>query len=230
MIKLSPEKLSLHFIWIFGVLEMITVPLVAWLPGVTSMGTKSPPEGAVVGFIGIVLLFFILNRVLRVLQLKLEDDTVTGISILTSALWNTLLLALLFGIQQAMSFISIRPTIIHQMISGFISTFGAVFITIFLYQLLGKIFIGSRITIKTTTSIYTITQFSILLWAILAGVYEAIALPVILIWQNVNSSPVLVAVLTGFAGGILGSSIVVICYNYFKFPRIYLFLEKTKSK
>ena len=229
MIRLSPKKLSLHFIWIFGLLEMITVPLVALLPGITSLGVKSPLEGAVVGFIGIVLLFLILNRVLYRLQLKMEEQPVSRISILSPAIWNTLLLALLFAIQHGMNFIHLRSTIIHQIVTGFVSTFGAVFITIFLYQTMGTMFKWSRIAIKTATAAYAVKQFSILPVAVLAGVYEAIALPVILLWQSENSFPVLVAAFTGFTGGVLGSSIVVFCYNSLKIPRIFLLLEKVIS-
>jgi len=226
MIRLSPEKLSLHFIWIFGLLEMITVPIVAWLPGISFLRVKSPLEGAVVGFAGIVLLFLILNRFLPGLRLQIEEQIVNGISILTSALWNALLLALLFGIQHAMSFIHIRSMVFQQMVTGFTSTFGSVFITIFIYHNSYKIFTFCKITLQTTTSLYAVRQFSILQFAVLSGVYEAIALPVILVWQSVNSFPVLTAAITGFTGGVLGSSIVVFCYNHFRTPRISLFLEK----
>ena len=183
-------------------------------------------EGAVVGFIGIVLLFLILNRILRGLRLELDGQLVSGISVLSPAIWNTLLLAALFGIQHLMEFIPLSSTIIHQMLSGFISTFTAVFLTLIFYQAIGKILPWSRIKIKTTTLAYTITRFSVLQLAIMAGIYEAIALPVILIWQDKHSHPVLIAALTGFLGGILGSGIMLLCYNYLKFPRIHLLMAK----
>jgi len=60
----------------------------------------------------------------------------------------------------------------------------------------------------------------------MAGIYEAIALPVILLWQSADSFPVLVAAITGFTGGVLGSSIVLFCYNRFRIPRFVFLLEK----
>jgi hypothetical protein len=67
---------------------MITVPMVAALPGVIPVGVKSPVEGTVVGFVGLVILLLILNRFFPILRLKIEGQTVTRISILQSALWN----------------------------------------------------------------------------------------------------------------------------------------------
>ena len=225
MIRVSPVKLSLHFIWIFGLLEMITVPLVAWLPEVTPIGVKSPLEGAIVGFIGIVILFMILNFVLPRLQIKIEGQSVTGISILTSAMWNMLFLALIFGIQKIFGLVQFRSRVVQEMFSGFVSTFGAIFITLFIYQEMCRNISAIRISIKTTVSKYTLNSFSIITLSILAGTYEAIALPVILIWQRVEVDFILVAVMTGFAGGGLGSGIVIFCYNFIKFPRLLFVLE-----
>ncbi len=230
MIRLTPEKLSFHFIWIFGLLEMITVPLVAWFPDLTSIGVKSPLEGAMVGFIGIIILFRILNSILPRLRLKIEGQTVTRISILPSAVWNTLFLALIFAIQKLVCLIPFRSWILQEMLTGFVSTFGAVFITLFIYHEMCKNVLLIRISIKTSGSRYTIKIFSILTLAIMAGVYEAIALPVILIWQKVTADVVLVAVLTGFTGGVLGCCVVVFYYNYIRFPRLFLNLEKMENE
>lgn len=209
---------------------MITVPIVAWLPGMTSIGVKSPMEGSVVGFIGTVLLFTILNRLLPALRITIEKQLISGISVLPSAMWSALLLSLLFSIQHAMGFIQIGPEVIQHSMAGFVSTFGSVAITVLIYQVSARFCRICRINIKTAGSMYAVRQFSTLPLAIIAGAYEAIALPVILIWQSADSFQVLVAALTGLAGGILGSSIVVFCYNYFITPRVILLLEKTIRK
>jgi hypothetical protein len=57
MKTITINKISWHLIWIFGLLEMITVPLVVLLPKVFSIGVKSPLEGALVGFLGVLVLF-----------------------------------------------------------------------------------------------------------------------------------------------------------------------------
>ena len=87
---------------------MITVPLVAWLPQVSSFQTKSMWQGAVVGFIGVALLFLIVNRTIPKLKIQLNNEAILQISILSAALWNMLLLALIFGLQKVVGLIVIE--------------------------------------------------------------------------------------------------------------------------
>lgn len=230
MLKITCEKLTLHLVWIFGLLEMITVPLVAGLPGMTSLGVKSPLEGIIVGFAGILLLFFILNRILPFLRWNTGGQVVTGISVFTSSLWNALLLGMLFAIQEVIDSVDIEPLILRQMAAGFISTSGSVLITILLYHLITGRFAAVGIHIRAEAERYAIRRFSILVLSILAGIYEAIALPIILIWQRTDSNPVLISMITGLAGGVTGSSIVVFLYNKFKFKRINIYLDNQPQR
>lgn len=226
MIAHSIKKLPVHLIWIFGLLEMITVPLVAWLPQVSSLQTKSPWQGAVVGFIGVALLFLIVNKTIPLLKLQFDKDPVLKISILPSALWNMLLLALIFGLQKMVGLMVIESWILRYVLAGFISVFGAVWITFSVYRTSYHYVVPLRISIKTNQYRYSVKKVSVVMLAFLGGVYEAIALPLILLWQQAESNVPLIAAITGFAGGVLGCSIIVFFYNRLNTPRLIFIFEK----
>jgi len=225
MIRLSPDKLSFHLIWIFGLLEMITVPLVVWLPELFSVGIKSPLEGAVVGFAGIVILFLILNRMISHLGLKLDGFGVTGISIFPAALWNMIFLALIFGFQKVAGLCQIDSWTLRYIFAGFVSVSCAVMVTFFTYQFVYPFVVPLRISIRTDGHMYLIKKISVVRLALLAGGYEGIALPVILLWQKADTAVPLVAACTGLAGGVVGCIIVVLIYNHWKLLRVTIFFE-----
>jgi len=228
MITHSIKKLPVHLIWIFGLLEMITVPLVAWLPQVSSLQTKSPWQGAVVGFIGVALLFLIVNKTIPQLKLQIESEPVLKISILPVALWNMLLLALIFGLQKIVGLIVIESWILRYVLAGFISVFGAVWITLSAYRISYKYMAPLRISIKTNRHCYSIKKNSIVMLALLAGVYEAIALPLILLWQKAESNVPIIAAITGLVGGVLGCSIIIFLYNRLNITRLIFIFEKKR--
>jgi hypothetical protein len=225
MIKRSPDRIPLHLIWIIGLLEMITVPLVAWIPQAFPVSVKSPLEGIIVGFLGIVILFLFLNRIIGRFNLRMNDHSVTGISILPSAFWNMFFLALIFGLQKMVGLIHWNSWILQTMVAGFVSVSGAVMIIAFSYRGMYNFFIPARISIKAGDSDYPIRSMSVFMVAALAGGYEAIALPVILIWQQAESNVACVAAITGLAGGIIGSAVVIFLYNHLKLPRLFFVFE-----
>ena len=229
MITHSIKKLPIHLIWIFGLLEMITVPLVAWLPQVSSLQTKSPWQGAVVGFIGVALLFMIVNKTIPQLKLQIESEPVLKISILPVALWNMLLLALIFGLQKIVGLIVIESWILRYVLAGFISVFGAVWITLSVYRISYKYMTPLRISIKTNRHRYSVKKNSIVMLALLGGVYEAIALPLILLWQKAESNVPVIAAITGLVGGVLGCSIIIFLYNRLNIPRLIFIFEKKRT-
>lgn len=220
------KKLPVHLLWIFGLLEMITVPLVAWLPQVSSLQTKSPWQGAVVGFIGVALLFLIVNKTIPRLKLRIDSEPVVKISILPAALWNMMLLALIFGLQKMVGLIAIESWIPRYLLAGFISVFGAVWITLSVYSISYEYFAPLRISIKTNRHRYSVKKVSIVILALLAGVYEAIALPLILLWQKAESNVTLIASITGLVGGVIGCSIIIFLYNRLNIPRLIFIFEK----
>jgi hypothetical protein len=229
MIVISIKKLSYHLIWIFGLLEMITVPLVAWLPQISSLQTKSPWQGAVVGFLGVIVLFSILNHTISRLKIRMEGETVTKISILQAALWNTLFLSLIFLIQKIAGLWVIDFWIPRYLFAGFVSVFGAVLITLPVYGWAGRYIPLLRISITTSRYTYLVKKISVMGLALLAGFYEAIALPLILLWQKAESFVPLIAAITGMVGGVVGCSIIVILYNQLNLLQIKIVLEKSSK-
>ena len=229
MITHSIKKISFHLIWIFGLLEMITVPLVVWLPQVSSLQTKSPWQGALVGFLGTVILFFIVNKIIFKLKIQIDNESVTRISILSAAFWSMLLLALIFGIQKIVGAVLIESWILRYMLAGFVSVFGAVSITLALYHLSFRRIVPLRISIKTCSHSYSIKKMSVFIIALLAGSYEAIALPIILLWQKAESNVSLIAAITGIVGGVIGCGVIVILYNQFKTPRLSVSFEEEET-
>jgi hypothetical protein len=226
VIVLSINKISYHLIWIFGLLEMITVPMVAWLPQITSLQTKSPWQGAVVGFFGVVVLFLILNSMIFRLKIRVDGEVVKKISVLPAALWNTLFLALIFGIQKIAGMTGIESWVPRYMFAGFVSVSGAVLITLLVYGRIGHIIPCLRLYVRTTRYMYPVRKFPVMMVALLAGAYEATALPLIMLWQKAESEVPLVAAVTGLAGGVVGCSAIVILFNRLKFLHLNLTLEK----
>lgn len=205
---------------------MITVTLVAWLPQVSSLQTKSPWQGAVVGFLGVVILFFIVNKMISKLKIQIDGQITTKVSILPAAIWNTLLLALIFAIQKIVGLVMIDSWVPRYMLAGFVSVFGAVLITLAIYQMTYNKIKFLRISITTRLHNYSIKTISITIIALIGGIYEAIALPIILIWQKAQVNVPLIAAITGFTGGVFACFLVVIFYNYLKTPRLSVSFEK----
>lgn len=226
MTIITGNRLSYHLIWIFGLLEMITVPMVAWLPRVSSVQVKSPWQGAVVGFLGVIVLFSILNRTISKLKISMDGDILKKISLFTAALWNTLLLALIFGIQKVAGIWAIDPWIARYIFSGFVSVAGAVVITLLMYRWISQYLPLLRITITTNRHYYSFKSISVIMVALLAGAYEALALPLIMLWQKAASHVPLIAAITGLAGGVFGSSIIVFLFNYLNSFQFKITLEK----
>jgi hypothetical protein len=180
--------------------------------------------------LGIVILFLILNRIIFKLKLRIDGEQVIKISILPAAIWNMLLLALIFGLQKIVGLILINSWILKYMLAGFISVFGATILTLFCYCVIYKYIIPLRISIMTNDHSYSIKKTSILTIALLAGGYEAIALPVILLWQKAEANITLIAAFTGLSGGVIGCSIIVFIYNHSNIPKLSFAFEKRKVK
>ena len=225
MIQIIVARVSRHFVWIMGLLELVTVPLVIWLPEQNLLAFKSSAEGAVVGFAGIIILLFILNRLFSRLNLKVGEDKVISISLFRAALWNSIILALLFMIQNLVIKIDLKPVFINRFIAGFICSAGSLYLTSILYQLVTGIIPALGIRVNTSGNRFILVQMSKGSLAFLAGIYEAVALPVILIWEGFEKNQVVVSAVTGLTGGLTGAIMVFIIYNYTGFARLKISLK-----
>jgi len=202
------ERIPAHVIWMMGLLETVTVPLVAGLPVWTGTALKNPLHGMVVGFAGVVLLFCCISLVLGRLNFFLFGKKVTGISICSSAVWGGLLLSFIFIIQHVLSTFIVFGYPFKEMILGFFSAGGAVVFAAALYPAGCFLLPVLKIAVRISGGTLEIRKFSSWRFALWAGIYEGIALPVILLWGFFPENHIPAAIITGLIGGIAGGATV----------------------
>jgi hypothetical protein len=226
--KLAITKIPAHFIWIMGLLEAITVPLVVAMPAWTGTALKNPLHGIVVGFAGVLFLFYIVNRLLGLLRMTLLDDPVIGVSIFSSAVWSGLILALIFSIQYGLKYRIPFEYPLKEVIIGFCCAGGAVFLFGLIYRIVAARLPFLSINIKTTTGGFQVKTFSLWRLAFWSGIYESIALPIILIWTFYPRHQTAVAIFTGLAGGIAGGAFIWLITMVFRKPA-FIILDKVTA-
>lgn len=221
---------SWHLIWIFALLEGITVPLVPLFtqngPDVstTAAATTAAVQvafakamvvigiyGACIGFIGALVVWLFSNYVVfRLVRLRLNDAIITGIARpAVFALWGGALLAVIFWIQYCIVRLLTFHWVINSMILGFVSAAGGITFTGVVYVLMTKRFPYLGIKLLTAEQRLLLVEVPIASFAMLVGLYEGLAMPVLHIWALVPQHKVLVALLVGLSGGALSSLIVV---------------------
>ncbi|MGB5216717.1 MAG: hypothetical protein WBN66_00325 [Smithella sp.] len=227
-IKVEITKIPAYFIWMMGLLEAITVPLVVALPAWTGTGLKNPLHGMVVGFAGVLILFYVINRLLGALRMNLWNSPVIGISIFSSAFWSGLILALIFSIQHVLKYRFPFDYPFKEIIVGFCCAGGAVLICGLIYRIVADRFPFLSINILMSTGAFQVKNFSLWRFSFWAGVYESVALPVILIWSFYPRHQAVVAVITGLAGGIVGGACIWLMAMIFKEPA-FIVLDKVTA-
>ena len=225
--KIDIRRISPHLIWIMGLLELITVPLVVIIPRLTGTTLKNPLHGIAVGFVGIIVLLCCINPFLSRLSINLVGGNIRRISVLSSAFWSALILALIFIFQMIFGFAISFGYPWKEIILGIVSAGGAVFCSSLLYRMLVHILPFLAITIKTTNGLFVIEQFSLIKFSIFAAIYEGVALPIISIWRLVADHEAQTSIITGLAGGIAGalslwliSSVAVVSFGWITFRQI----------
>jgi hypothetical protein len=197
-------KIPFYLVWLMGLLELITVPLVVFVPSVTGTAMKNPLMGALIGFIGILLVFICINQVLSHVHLAVLDSRLSRIDVLMPAAWSGLLLCGIFVCQKV-----IMPTIhwcfpYREMVLGGFSAGGAVLCTGLLYQLITSWMPVFTLKIETAGEVLMVERLSLWRWMAVAAIYEAVALPIIWIWKIALSPDPRWSLLSGFAGGFAG--------------------------
>jgi hypothetical protein len=223
-------KFSWHLIWIFALLEGVTVPLaplfsangprvkstvnattdtsqITFLRDMMIIGTY----GISIGFIGTLVVCLLLNYVaFRKLKLHLNNALVVRIvHPIIMALWGGLLLATYFWIQHCIGSLLVFSLIVNLMIFGFVSAAGGTIATGLIYLLMVKALPYLGIQLDTTENRLLLTKIPIVSFALLIALYEGLAMPILHIWTLVPHHKVLVALLTGTSGGALSSLLVV---------------------
>jgi hypothetical protein len=221
---------SWHLVWIFALLEGITVPLAPLLvdsgPSVkadVTAGAVAPQDtlvrdlliigvyGIIIGLFGTLVICLLLNYlVFPKVKLHLDDGVLLRVAHpVITGLWGGLLLATIFWIQHIMGSLLVFPMIVNLLLWGFVSAAGSIVIIGFVYLLTVKRFPYLGIKVVTTERRLLLVQIPIVSFAILVGVYEGLAMPILQIWTSAPHHKVLIALLVGLSGGALCSSIVV---------------------
>jgi hypothetical protein len=222
---------SWHLVWLFALLEGITVPLVPLFlksgPSVSSTAHTATVAaqfasfankmliigiyGISIGFIGTSIVCLLLNYIVfRKVRVQLNNAVIMRVShAFVVGLWGGLLLAVIFWIQQCIGSLLVFSLIVNLMLFGFISAAGSIIVTSVIYLLMIKAMPHLGIQLITTEQRLLLAKIPIVLFAVLVGLYEGLAAPILQRWELVPQHKVLTALLVGFLGGALSSLIVV---------------------
>ncbi|MGZ4563300.1 MAG: hypothetical protein ACXVX6_06935 [Mycobacterium sp.] len=222
---------SWHLVWLFALLEGITVPLVPLFlksgPRVNSTAHTATVAaqfvsftykmiiigiyGIAIGFIGASIVCLLLNYIVfRKVKIQLNNaDIVRVPRPFVVALWGGLLLAVIFWIQQCIGSLLAFSLVVNLMLLGFVSAAGSITITSCIYFLMIKAVPRLGIQLLTTKQRLWLAKAPILSFAVLGGLYEGLAAPILQRWELAPQHKMLIALLVGFTGGALSSLIVV---------------------
>lgn len=223
--------LSWHLVWLFALLEGITVPLV---PLFAQSGPRVNPAprtatgaaqfaafanrmlivgsyGFVIGFVGTLVICLLLNHIVFPrLKVKLNDAVIVRVSRpIIAGVWGGALLAIIFWIQQCIGRLLVFPSTLHLMVVGFLSAAGSILVTGSLYCLLIKPVPNLGIQLATVQQRLLLARIPVVSFALVVGVYEGLAAPILQRWELAHQHRVLIALLLGVSGGAFSSSIVV---------------------
>jgi hypothetical protein len=222
---------SWHLVWLFALLEGITVPLV---PLFAQSGPRVDPTprsatgaahflafanrmlivgfyGFIIGLVGTSVICVLLNHVVFArVKTELNDAVIVRVlHPLIAGVWGGVLLAIIFWIQQCIGGLLVFPLTWNLIIFGFVSAAGSIVMTGSLYSFLIKAMPNLGIQLVTARQRLLLTKIPVVSFALLVGVYEGLAAPILQRWELAHQYRVLIALLVGVSGGALSSSIVV---------------------
>jgi len=223
---------SWHLVWLFALLEGITVPLLPLFlgngPSVNSTAHSATHAarflsfaskmmivgiyGISIGFIGTSIVCLLLNYVVfRKIKVPLNNAVITRAPHpFVIGLWGGLLLAVIFWIQQCIGSLLALSSIVNLILFGFVSAAGGITVTSFVYLLAIKAMPHLGIQLITSEQRLLLAKVPIVSFAVLVGLYEGLAAPILQRWELVPQNRVLIALLVGLSGGALSSFIVVV--------------------
>jgi hypothetical protein len=204
-VRIDIRKVSPHLVWMMGLLELITVPLVVIIPQLTGTTLKNPLHGIVVGFVGIIVLFCCINPFLSRLNINLTENRIRRFSVLSSGFWSSLVLALIFVFQMILGFVIPFSYPWKEIVLGLISAGGAVFCSSLVYRMLVHALPFLAVSIETTEKVFIIERLSLMRFSLFAAIYEGVALPIISAWKLATKHEALISMVTGLSGGMAGA-------------------------
>ena len=207
-----------HLIWIMTLLEALTVPLLVIFTQhhLGEASAKSPWQGFIIGAIGAYITFSVINFFLRRLNLLYVNQRIISAikPVWCIAIWSGCILMFLFLFQKIiLHLFNTHWIFISLALAGFVATALSILLTYFLYRIVAKYTSILVIFLVTPHLKYQLYSFSIIWLALLAGIYEAIALPIINTWTVMSHYQVIYGFIFGALGGLIGSSLIVLLYN-----------------
>lgn len=223
--------LSWHLVWLFAILEGITVPLLSLFaqggPRVSRASrTATVAEqfvafankmlvvgiyGLVIGFVGASVVCLLLNWIVfpRV-RIRLNDAAIVRVlHPFIVGIWGGVLLAVIFWIQLCIAGFLTFPRVVNLMLFGFISAAGSVVLTGCGYSFSIKALPNLGIQLTTAQQRLLLFKLPFVAFALLVGMYEGLAAPILQRWEMAPHHKVLAALLVGVVGGAFSSFVVV---------------------
>lgn len=224
-------KFSWHLVWLFALLEGITVPLLSLFsqegPRVDRASRTASAAvqfaafanrmlivgvyGFVIGFVGAAVVCSLLNWIVfpRV-RVRLNDAVIVRMfHPLIVGIWGGVLLAVIFWIQLCIAGFLTFPMILNLMLFGFVSAAGSIVLTGSAYSSSIKALPNLGIQLITAQQRLLLFKIPVVSFAVLVGVYEGLAAPILQRWELAPHHKVLMALLLGVAGGAFSSLVVV---------------------
>ncbi|MEB4210887.1 hypothetical protein [Mycobacterium sp. 94-17] len=222
---------SWHLVWLFAILEGITVPLLALFseggPKVSRVSRTATAAaqfsafanrmlivgayGLVIGFVGALVVYVLLNWiVLPRVRIRVNDAVIVRVlRPLAMGTWGGVLLAVIFWIQTCIAGFLVFPPAVNLMLFGFVSAAGSVAVTGTAYSRVVKAVPKLGIRLATTRQRLQLSEIPVASFSLLVGVYEGLAAPILDRWELAPHHKILIALLVGVSGGAFSSFIVV---------------------
>jgi hypothetical protein len=219
------DAISPHLFWIVSLLEILAVPQVVLLHMTTSSETpKALWHGWLAGFIATACLLVVLNCLLPQMRFRLHDQPLARISIGMPAFWAGLFLSGIFAVQHILPRHLFSNYWINGAARGFASLVLPTLVLGAIYTLFTRRLPLAAVTLVAGARI-RLRSISWLPLSLCLGIYEAVAFPVINIWQSIPDHQVMWGALWGGIGGLAGTSATLGLYAIFPFFRVKLLFE-----
>jgi hypothetical protein len=223
------DTISLHLLWIVPLMEVLAVPLVVLLHLATLSDTpKAPWHGWLAGLIATASLLWILNYLLPQMRFQLQGQPLARIPIGMPSFWGGLLLACIFAVQRVLPGHLFSNYWVNSSIQGFVSLVFPTLVVGAAYTVITRWFPFTAITLVAGARI-RLRAMNWLPLSLCLGIYEAVAFPVINIWQSMPDHQLLWGALWGGIGGLAGTSATLGLYSSISFFRIKLLLERQEQ-
>jgi hypothetical protein len=220
------KTISPHLLWIVPFMEVLAVPLVVLLQLATLSDTpKAPWHGWLAGLIATAGLLWVLNSFLPKLRFQLQGQALSRIPIWMPSFWGGLLLACIFAVQRALPGHLFSKYWVNGSVRGFASLVLPTLVVGAAYTVITRWFPFAAIVLVAGSRI-RLRAMNWLPLSLCLGIYEAIAFPIINIWQLMPAHQMLWGALWGGIGGLAGTSAALGLYFFIPFFQVKLLLEK----